>query len=130
MMMRSPGIWPQWIKRISLFFSKNSSGSMGTPSELMEQISALFPSVRWEKVERAEIRSMLGRIKGAQVDPNAPVWFGRGGPEFQLSADTDGHVKSMTVSRAEPHEVHTLHRRLGLVYLDLQADGVLGMLFS
>ena len=128
LMFHRAGPWPQWVKRIAVIAS-GEMGSMGTPEELMGRVGGLFPQVTWRKMQRAEMKAMLGAIKGAKVDPDAPVWFGGGGPEFQLSADVDGQVKSMTVSRAEPKEIRLLCRRLGLVYMDLQAEGILGMLF-
>jgi hypothetical protein len=128
MMFHGPGPWPQWIKRIALF-KKGAFGAMGTPEELMGRIGELFPSISWNKHEDAGTRAVFAVLKGGAVDPNAPVWFGGSAPEFQLSADIDGQVKSMQVSRAEPREIRLLCKRLGLVYLDLQSDGLFGMLF-
>jgi hypothetical protein len=128
LMFHRPGFLPQWIKRLQAVTSRKM-GSLGTPEELMKRINELFPATRWEKNDRADLKALLSQIKGGGVDPNAPVWFGGMAPTFQLSADVDGNVKSMTVSRVERSEIRLLCRRLGLIYLDLQADGLLGMLF-
>jgi len=108
------------------FSPKEMSGGI---RPLQKRINELFPATRWEKNDRADLKALLSQIKGGGVDPNAPVWFGGMAPTFQLSADVDGNVKSMTVSRVERSEIRLLCRRLGLIYLDLQADGLLGMLF-
>jgi len=128
LMFHAPGLRPQWVKRIGMFTS-GQMGSLGTPEELMEKISELFPKTRWHKMPRGKDRRVPVLVNGGGIDPNAPTWFGEGGPEFQLSADVDGRVKSMMVSRAERREVRLLCRRLGLAYVDLQADGLFGMLF-
>lgn len=39
------------------------------------------------------------------------------------------HLKVLFVSRAEPHEVRSLCRRLSLAYMDMQANGLFGILF-
>lgn len=127
MLFHGPRFWPQWIKRLSKLATKEL-GSMGTPEELMANIGALFPNTAWSKSEVSVLKSMPG-MRDAKMDPDAPVWFGGPGPEFQLSPDVDGKVKSMQVSRIEPRELRLLCRRLGFVYLDLQADSLLGMLF-
>jgi len=108
------------------FSPKEMSGGI---RPLQKRINELFPATRWEKNDRADLKALLSQIKGGGVDPNAPVWFGGMAPTFQLSADVDGNVKSMTISRVERSEIRLLCRRLGLIYLDLQADGLLGMLF-
>lgn len=128
MLFHKPGPWPQWVKRLALF-SAGEFGPMGSPEELMGRISSLFPDLAWRKLENAKLKAAMRLVKGGGVDPDAAVWFGGAAPEFQLSADVDGQVKSVQVSRAHPREVRLLCRKLGLVYLDLQAEGLLGMLF-
>lgn len=128
MMFHSPGLLPQWMKRLRMVRS-GAMRSMGTPAHLMAEISALFPQVTWSQTDHSKLEKLFRVRRGSGVDPDAPVWSGRGGPEFQLSADVDGHVKTLVMSRAGPREVRLLRRRLALVVLDLQADGLLDMLF-
>ena len=116
------------MKRLRMVRS-GSLKSMGTPDQLMGEISALFPQLTWSQTDHSKLQKLFRVRKGSGVDPDAPVWFGLGGPEFQLSADVDGNVKTLVVSRAEPGEVRLLRRRLGLVVVDLQADGLMNMLF-
>jgi hypothetical protein len=128
LMFHRPGPWPQWVKRLQVFFT-GDLGSLGTPEELMRRIDELFPQTRWRKMDRSQMRVVMPGQKRSGFDPEAPVWFGGSGPEFQLVADVDGKVKSLSVSRAERREIRLLCRKLGLVYLDLQAEGLVGMLF-
>ncbi|NJO12264.1 MAG: hypothetical protein HC872_00985 [Gammaproteobacteria bacterium] len=95
----------------------------------MGRISELFPATRWPKIPAGKHKGFAPIEGGGGIDPNAPTWFGKGEPEFQLSADIDGNFKNMMVSRAERHEIRLRCRRLGLVCLDIQANSLLGMLF-
>lgn len=130
LMFHRPPWHPRWLARVKMFTSRDGWRGMGTPEELMKRISAIFPGTSWRKTDLSGVRALqMVAIKGS-IDPNAPSWSGLGGPEFSWSADVDGQVKHMQASRIEPREVRLLERRLGMVSLDLQRDGFLGMIFG
>lgn len=85
------------------------SEPIGVVPEIKDQISKLFPSVKWESttaVPNLTIQSVLGH--------NGP-------PEFQLTTEADDLVYMITMSHAKSEEVELLAETLGLVVIDEQS---------
>lgn len=80
-------------------------GSLGTIEGIQASISALFPTVRWNK---------------API-PDLPVWLGRSeAAEFQIVAGPQGQVVVLSMSRCERADAERVAKELGLVALDEQ----------
>jgi hypothetical protein len=82
---------------------------IGTPEQLMERISAMFPAVTWEPPH-------------GDVD----AWFGANGPEFLFSPDPDGFVSTVKAAYIEPDQVRALAAALDLVTFDPQKGCFVG----
>ena len=93
-----PGSDPQAAADEGLFVA------LGAMDEVNRMISEFLPTVQW---------------KNSKFMPN--VSTGGPAPEFLVNAESDGHVRSFTMSRATEQEVVALASALGLVALDMQS---------
>ena len=78
--------------------------ALGAIDQVVQLIADLLPSVQW---------------KHSKVTPN--VCTGGPAPEFLINAESDGYVRSFTMSRASEQEVVALASALGLAVLDMQS---------
>lgn len=116
---KKPPLCPKWIGRIRAMLGR--SGTIGHDAAIQEQLAALFPQLRWETVE-LKVR-LPGPPRKATLLCAGPA------PEFRLDAAPDGQVTSFVMSRAERAEVRRVEKKLGVVAMDMQAEGFLGMIF-
>jgi hypothetical protein len=118
---------PRWWARMRAVYSGGFE-ALGTPQELMQRLDRLFPQLRWEQ---SPARRQALRVAAAAgvIAPDAPSWFGRGGPEFLISPDAQGQVRTFSASRIEPAELRRVEKELRLVSMCLAADGLWQMFF-
>ena len=83
--------------------------SLGSMEDLMQTISSALPHVRWR----------------AAFLPN--VRMGGPAPEFLINTESDGQVRSFTMSRATEQEVLSFAKSLDLTVLDMQSGEVVGV---
>lgn len=118
-MFRKPRWCPRWIGRARALMG--TSGVIGTDEAIKEKLSALFPHLVWKTTEV--------KINVSTNPRKNTVIFAHPAPEFQIDAAPNGETTSFVMSRAERREIRLVERELGVVALDMQSNGILGMLF-
>jgi hypothetical protein len=118
-MFRKPRWYPRWIGRARALIGK--SGIIATDEEIKRALEPLFPQLIWDKIDL--------KINVNVVPRRETVIVAGPAPEFQIDAAPNGDVTSFVMRRAERREIRIVERALGVVAMDMQGDGVFGMLF-
>ena len=121
LMFKKPVLLPKWIGRARALLGTHDS--IGTVEELKKTLSELVPHISWREQKITGVRMPI------PIKDDA-AWFSGPHPEFQISAGLDGSVTNFNMARAEPNEIRLVEKKLGVVAVDLQRDGILGMIFS
>jgi len=98
-------------------FSESAAANVIGPVEpLKAAISSLFPSLRW--------RQSTAKLPDGAASLS---WFGlQGPPEFHLTVEASGDVRTFNMSHCERAEVECVAKALGLAAFDLQSLEVFG----
>ena len=77
---------------------------LGTSAQVMAEISAVFPNVRWTQ----------------GTDDLSNVWFGDGWPKFQISPESNGDITTVLMGDAKPADLAAIARGMKVFVIDAQ----------
>lgn len=121
LMFKKPAWAPRWLGRArALLGSHDPIGSVDAVRKVLDE---LFPQLAWTE------QKLTGMPLPRPVK-DGMVWCGGPHPQFQVGTDLDGTVRNFSMARAEAREIRLVEKKLGVVAVDLQRDGILGTVFG